>query len=205
MLDSILQKYDCDKSSKGHYYYTEYEKHLEPIREESIKILEIGIFKGTSLRALHEYLPNAQIYGIDVFTRVPAKDIDILEKDRIHWLKADSTSITLDSKIQKEWGDIQFDVIIDDGLHTPEANKKTFQHLINRLAANGVYYVEDAWPIDIMSSQEMKTPWIQKHSEDLNILKMNDFLTTIEKYNVERIDLRKKSKRPDSYIFKITK
>lgn len=205
MLDSLCQKYGCDKSSKGHYYYTEYEKHLEPIREEPINILEVGIFKGTSIAAFHDYLPNAQIYGVDVFTRVAAKDIDALKRDRVHWLKADSTKVDLESKIQDQWGDIKFDVIIDDGLHTPEANMLTFNNLIDRLKDDGVFYVEDAWPLDIMSAAELNHQWIKKNQDLYTILKMNQFLSAIEKYNVERIDLRKKSKRPDSYIFKVTK
>lgn len=205
MLDSLFQKYDCDKSSKGHHYYLEYEKHLEPMREEKINILEIGIFKGTSMSAFHDYLPNAEIYGIDVFTRVPPEKINVLERDRIHWLKADSTSFSFTHKVTEKWPDVKFDVIIDDGLHFPEANQKTFDSLISLLKDNGVFYVEDAWPLDIMTMSELKHPWVLKHQDEYNIFKMTNFLTSVEKYNVERIDLRKKSKKPDSYIFKVTK
>ena len=205
MLDSIFQKYDCDKSSKGHHYYLEYEKFLEPQREEKLNILEVGIFKGTSMAAFHDYLPNAEIYGIDVFTRVPPENIEALTRDRIHWMKADSTSFSLAGKIEKQWPGIKFDMIIDDGLHFPEANQKTFDNLIHLLKDDGVFYVEDAWPLDIMTMKELKHQWILKYQDEYNIFKMTKFLTSVEKYNVERVDLRKKSGKPDSYIFKVTK
>ena len=205
MLDKLFKKYNCDKSTNGHHYVTEYESHLAPLKNEPINILEIGVWKGESTSAFHEYLPNAQIYGVDIFTRVPVKDIPILKKDRVHWLEADSTSPNVYEKIKENWPDVKFDVIVDDGLHTPEANKKTFENFIDFLKDDGVYYVEDAWPLDIMTSEELTHYWIVKYSNDYNMMQMLPFLNCIEKYNVKRIDLRKKSGKPDSYIFKITK
>lgn len=204
MLNKLFMKYKCDKSTKHHHYVTEYESHLAPIKEDPINILEIGVWKGTSLSAFHEYLPNANVYGVDVFTRVSPDDVPILKEDRVHWMKADSTKKEVKEKVLEKWPGIKFDVIIDDGLHTPEANQKTFENFIEFLKDDGVYYIEDAWPIDIMTSKELKHNWILKNEDKYNMLKMLPFLNTIEKYNVERIDLRKTSKLPDSYIFKIT-
>jgi hypothetical protein len=44
MLKELFNKYDCDKSKK-HHYDTVYQPEFEPLQNESINILEIGVFK----------------------------------------------------------------------------------------------------------------------------------------------------------------
>jgi 23S rRNA U2552 (ribose-2'-O)-methylase RlmE/FtsJ len=205
MLDKLFKKYNCDKSTLQHNYVKEYEAHLLSLREKEINILEIGIWKGTSLEAFHDYLPNAQIYGVDIFTRVSEKDVPVLKRDRVHWMKADSTQENLTKKIIQHFGDIKFDVIIDDGLHTPEANLKTFNNFFPLLKEDGVYYVEDAWPIDILTTKEMENKWLKDRPEKYNMFKFMPFLSEIKKHNVTRLDFRKMSNQDDSYIFKIEK
>lgn len=204
-LNDLFKKYNCDKSEDKHGYVKEYQKCLEPLREKEINVLEVGVWKGTSVSALHDYLPKAEIYGLDIFTRVPVEDVPVLKRDRVQWLKADSTSKNIQASIKEKWRDVKFDVIIDDGLHTPEANAKTFENLIPFLKDDGVFYIEDVWPLDIMTEQEWKHSWISKNKGKYNMNKWKVFEKAIEGYNVERIDLRKESNMPDSYIFKITK
>ena len=108
-------------------------------------------------------------------------------------------------KIKKEWGDIKFDFMIDDGLHTPEANALTFQNFSPFLKESGIYYVEDAWPLDIMTMDEMSLDWIKDRSDRYNMLKMNTFFSAIKDFKHERFDLRKDKGIPDSYIFRMQK
>jgi len=210
-LSEIFKKYNCDKgkipNEKGiaHHYYIEYEKEMSKRRNDPIKILEVGVWKGTSHSSWYEYFPNAEIYGIDVFTRVPVNDIPILEKERVHHIKGSSTSPKITDQVKEKWGDIKFDFIIDDGLHNPDANRLTFNHLIEYLADDGIFYIEDAWPIHIMTEKQMEHSWIKRNTNEYNILKMYDFMDAIKNYKVEEVDLRKISNRPDSYIFKVRK
>jgi hypothetical protein len=203
MLKDIFRKYRCDK--KDHMYYEVYEKWFENKKNEPLNILEIGIFKGVSMDAWREYLPNANIFGIDVFTRLKPEEVPALKKDRVHWLKSDSTKNSVQSAIKEKWGDVIFDVIIDDGLHTPEANANTFENLIPLLKDDGVFYIEDIWPLDIMTDQEWKHSWMARNKAKYNMDKWKVFENALVGYNVERIDLRKESAIPDSYIFKVTK
>ena len=211
-LSEIFNKHNCDKGSspngKGiaHHYYVEYEKEMSKRRYDPIKILEVGVWKGTSHMSWHEYFPNAEIYGIDTFGRIAEKNIPILEKERVHHIKGSSIVPEIGDQVKEKWGtDIRFDFIIDDGLHFPEANELTFRHLIEHLSDDGIFYIEDAWPIHIMSDKEIQHNWIRKNTNEYNILKMYKFINTISEYNVEEIDLRKVSGHPDSYIFKVTK
>lgn len=202
MLEELFNKYGCDKAKK-HLYHTVYEKEFDTLRNEAINILEVGVFRGDSIRAWLDYFPNATIYGIDVFKRVVPNDIDILQHERVKWLKADSTNIAVRSQIKKQWPRIRFDIIIDDGLHTPDANAKTLHNLFPLLKKNGKYYVEDVWPIDIMTMDEMNHYWIQKHPDRYNILEMNKFTREIEGKDIKRFDLRPFSNEPDSYIIRV--
>jgi len=203
-LRKLFDKYKCDKSSK-HGYEAVYQPEFEPIREEKINVLEIGIFKGASTAAFLEYMPNATFYGIDIFTRMNPNDVDVLNHDRVNWLKGDSTSIGIGEQVRKKWGDVKFDIVIDDGLHTPEANGISFRNLSPFLSDTGAYYIEDVFPLDIMTMKESNHPWIKQNSQDLNILKFEMFLKELEGWNIEKFDLRKKSKQPESYIYKMTK
>ena len=186
-------------------YYEVYERHLEPIKEQPIRILEVGIFKGTSMESWYEYLPNADLYGIDIFTRLEPKDVPILNKDRVHWIKADSMNKSIQDEIVETWGGVKFDVIIDDGLHTPEANARTFENLIPFLKDDGAFFIEDVWPLDIMTNVEWKHAWLKQRTEKYNMNKWKIFEKAIQGYKVKQHDLRKFSGKQDSYIYEIRK
>ena len=203
MLKKIFAKNKCDKNE--HMYYEVYEPYLEPMKEQPIQILEVGIFKGTSLKSWHEYLPNADLYGIDIFTRLKPEDVPILKKDRVHWIQADSMVNSIQDKIIETWGDVKFDVIIDDGLHTPEANAKTFENLMPFLKDDGVFFIEDVWPLDIMTGSEWKHTWLKQRPEKYNMNKWKLFEKAIQVYKVKQHDLRKFSGKQDSYIYEIRK
>ena len=202
MLKELFNKYGCDKAKK-HHYHTVYQPEFESLQNESINILEIGVFKGESASAWIDFFPNATVYGLDIFVRVSAEDIPILQHPRVKWLKGDSTHPSVSGAIQKAWPDVQFDIIIDDGLHTPEANAQTFKNLFPFVKSTGSYYVEDVWPLDIASQKDLQHYWLQKSPDIYNMLKMNMFLNQIDDKQVERFDLRKLSGQGDSYIIKV--
>jgi hypothetical protein len=203
-LANLFNKYNCDKASK-HQYHTVYGPELEHLRNEPINILEVGVFKGASTRAWLDYFPNATIYGLDIFTRVDPKNIPVLDDPRVKWIRGDSTSLDIILKIRTEWPQVCFDVIIDDGLHTPRANANTLNNLIGLMKADGKYFIEDVWALSEMTSEELSNSWIQEHSQDLNILEEQYFLKALADKKSERYDLRYITKHPDSYIIKVTK
>ena len=57
-LGDLFNKYGTDKTKK-HQYDTIYEKYFEPIKNDQLNILEIGVDKGLSTLAFHEYFPHA--------------------------------------------------------------------------------------------------------------------------------------------------
>lgn len=202
MLEELFDKYGCDKSSK-HQYHTVYEELFESIREKPINILEIGVFRGASTQAWLKYFPNANLYCVDVFTRVDVSEIEVLKNPRVKWIKADSTAKDTGSKVAGEWKGVKFDIIIDDGLHTPRANADTFKNFFPLLKSDGMYIIEDVFPLDRMTPKELAHPWIRLNSSVYNRKEFDYFLDAVKNETLEVFDLRSKTKEPDSYILKI--
>jgi predicted O-methyltransferase YrrM len=205
-LGNLFNKFKCDKTAK-HQYEKVYEPVLESLMNRKIKILEVGVFNGYSTEAFMQYLPLAEMYGLDIFTRTRAQDLPCYESDRADWIKASSIDPSIGRQIKSKWGNIKFDVIIDDGLHTPKANMQTFKNLAPFLADDGVYFIEDVFPMEIMTPKELAIDWIQRHPDRYNHLDNNMFLNALDKSDmkIKRHDQRKLTKQPDSYIVELRK
>jgi hypothetical protein len=126
-LLECFDKHGCDKGSGRHRYDRFYEPIFEPIRNQSIRLLEIGIFRGASIAAWLEYFPNAQIIGVDNFSRVPPGEIKALSDPRVSFYACDS----------------RFLAPIDDGSHDPAAQSATAYCYRPLLKHGGKYFVED--------------------------------------------------------------
>jgi hypothetical protein len=201
-LKQYFDKYRCDKGTLKHRYDRVYEPAFEAYDKE-FTLLEIGIFKGASIAATAQYAPSSSIVGIDTFQRIRPENIPALNLDNVGWVKCSS----LDAPPQ-EFLDLVppggFDIIIDDGLHTHDAQRQTFENFFPFLHDDGRYFIEDIWPFDVMSAQEKKHHWLVKHPDDWSDEKYELLLKAIEPYNVIKHDLRT-GHDPDTYILEIRK
>ncbi len=150
LLDQKFKEYGSDKSSK-HNYHLVYASviALRPVTG----LLEVGLGTnntkvasnmgtmgkpGASLRTFRDCLPQAKVFGADYDKGI------LFEEDRIQTFFVDQTkpetfdslSAAIDSKI---------DLIIDDGLHAPNANLATFIFALKKMESNdmGTFIVED--------------------------------------------------------------
>ena len=171
-MEKLFEKFGCEKI--WHSYSELYEVDFEPMRNDAINILEVGTFRGESINVWLEYFPNATIYTIDTFGRVAPEDLPMLQDSRVSYAKLDSTAPECYAHF-KSLGQT-FDFIIDDGLHTPEAQRLTFENLIE---FTNTYYVEDVWNLDKV---KMSHPWIKSHPDDFTLDKWNKLLDSINKY-----------------------
>ena len=94
---------------------------------------------GASLRAFRDYLPSAQIYGADVDRGI------LFDDERISTFFVDQTDLDSFSALSAAVP-AELDLIIDDGLHSPNANLATLVFGLNRLKVNGHFLVEDIRP-----------------------------------------------------------
>lgn len=204
MLQKIFKNYGCDKGDIKHFYHLLYEKDFESIRFEKLNILEIGVYKGSSLQSWLDYFPNANIFVIDTFDRVSEKELNhVLKNSRVKYLKHSSTDPLIKEKIR--FWNAKFDVILDDGLHTPLANLATFKNLFPFLKTTGSYYIEDVFPVHIMTEDELNFKWM-KIKENKNNWSLSNMLTLLEelkKYQVYFFDNRQFTNHQDSCIVKV--
>jgi hypothetical protein len=148
-LKYSLDKYGSDKATYHDYHYV-----YGPILKNPsavTAVLEIGLGTnneevisnigqagkpGASLRAFREFLPKARIYGADVDRRI------LFSEERIETFFADQTDLSSFDALGKNVG-ADFDLIIDDGLHSPNANIAVLVFAFNKLKRGGWFVVED--------------------------------------------------------------
>lgn len=163
-LCEIMGNCGSDKGSLNiehswHNYTTFYYSIFRDLRWKKLRIFELGLgtnnvnipsnmgeggTPGASLFGWQEFFFNSHIFGADI-------DTDILfNTDKIKTFFCDQTDPEI---IKKMWNepDLQdnFDIIIEDGLHTFNANVTFFENSIHKLKPNGYFIIED-----ILNSEE---------------------------------------------------
>ncbi len=200
-LQQIFDKYNCDKGSARHRYDRVYEPALNHLRNKKFSMLEIGIFKGSGLKAWLDFFPIVDLVGIDIFTRVKAKNIPVLNDSRVSWFECDSIEgVPLEFVEENK----KFDVIIDDGLHSHYAQRKTFENFIPFLKDDGVYFIEDVWPFDRMTAKQKQSNWILKHPDWFSDNDYKDLLNAVSTYNTVFHDIRA-GHSSDTFIIEVRK
>lgn len=127
-----------------HPYSVPYSLLFETMRNKPIKFLEVGVYKGASLYAWHEYFKNARLYGFD-------NDKSALEcihplKDLTLDLVDVSIDTELESALKKNTSDGElFDVILDDASHSPDHQKLLIPIAIKYLKQGGLLIIEDLY------------------------------------------------------------
>lgn len=137
-LDEFAIKTGTDKSSQCHNYCVKYEKYLSFKRDESIKILEIGIFNGSSLEMWKSFYPNSYVVGVDINSRCSVYE---QTTNNVFVEIGSQTDETFLINVIKKHG--PFDLIIDDGSHMQSHMIFSFNCLFKTLKPKGVYIVED--------------------------------------------------------------
>lgn len=151
----LRRMFDDSGSDKGssHEYSYLYAIILGSLRSNNpIKILEIGLgtnnvdtpsnmgssgTPGASLRAFREFDKRIECVGLDVDSRV------LFEEERISTGVVDQMDLDSWKSIPERLLQAKFDLVIDDGLHSPTANLNTIISTKGLLSERGVIVVED--------------------------------------------------------------
>lgn len=160
-LTDIANLAGTDKGTIGpsedwpaHNYTDVYGAYLEPWRDREVTILEVGLGVpgdawdariahgrneggGGSLRTWYDFFPRARIHGVDIN---PAPHLD---NDRITTHVMDQGDPEAIAAFLDSLGDVDFDLIVDDGSHRPDHQQITFGCLFPRLRPGGLYLIED--------------------------------------------------------------
>ena len=186
-LCEIMGRHKSDKGhvnirNSWHNYTTFYYSIFKDMRTHPLRIFELGLgtnnvsissnmgpegTPGASLRGWKEFFANSQIFGADI-------DRDILfEEDRINTFYCDQTD---PDSIADMWNMPElrddFDIIVEDGLHTPDAAACFFENSIHKLKSGGYYIIEDINSdfIDIFTAKV--DGWKQKYPASFQIIRI---------------------------------
>ena len=132
-LSWLAAVYGSDKGATAHRYGELYERHLSDTRGTTTKVLEIGVYKGGSLKMWRDYFPGAEVIGLDI------EQITV-DGPRIRVLQGDQSDPELLARVHALG---PFDLIIDDGSHFAEHIAASFTGLYSAVKPGGWYVIED--------------------------------------------------------------
>ena len=167
IFDETLETPLCEimgrnKSDKGasnimtswHNYTTFYYSIFKNLKNEKLRIFELGL--GTNNVSIPSNMgsngrPGASLYGwAEFFTNsfIAGDDIDnniLFNTEKIKTFYCDQTNPDVIKKMWNNNNDLSedFDIIVEDGLHTFKANVCFFENSIHKLKPNGYYIIED--------------------------------------------------------------
>lgn len=157
-LCEIMGRNGSDKGNKdlarSHNYTTVYYKLFKNLKQEPLNIFELGLGTnnvdvpsnmgqngrpGASLYGWAEFFPKSKVYGGEIDKRV------LFNTERIKTFYCDQTNAEV---ISEMWNNdtlrnLEFDIIIEDGLHQHKAQICFFRNSIHKLKPGGYYIIED--------------------------------------------------------------
>ena len=157
-LCEIMGRHKSDKGhinimDSHHNYTTFYYSIFKDLCQKKLRVFEFGLGTnnvnvpsnmgangrpGASLYGWSEFFPNAEIFGADIDTNI------LFDADKIKTFYCDQTNPHI---IKYLWNEPtlqdNFDIIIEDGLHTFNANVCFFENSIHKLKPNGYFIIED--------------------------------------------------------------
>jgi hypothetical protein len=146
-LEELAFKYRTDKSAKYicpsmHGYTLTYDPILSPFREDTIRLLEVGVCMettkgGHSIRMWYDYFQNASIFAFDIV------DMSSLENDRVKFFRGDQSIREDFQSMYKSFGSEEFDFIVEDGSHQHAHQMISFASLFKYVKSDGIYFLED--------------------------------------------------------------
>ncbi len=153
-LCRIMMQQGSDKGVGWHNYTTFYTALFADRMESTRVIFEVGLgtnntdvesnmgeegVPGASLRGWRDFFPAAAIYGADIDRRI------LFQDDRIKTFFVDQTLPATFDTLWNEIPELRIDLFIDDGLHTFEAARTTFDKSVHQMRPGGLYIIEDVW------------------------------------------------------------
>lgn len=144
-----------------------------------LKLLEIGIQGGGSLKTWRDYFDYGTIVGID------NDESTLYQDDRIYTFLMDQADAEAMKKLIADWG--PFDIVVDDGGHHSTAQMVSFALLFPH--TNYIYCIED-----LDTSYPEMFPAFSEKGKDTIVMFLKRIVddAVLGRTDVERIDFRKR-------------
>jgi len=178
-FNTILESAQTDKGTYHSYIQNYYTNIFSNIRNEDIKILEIGVLDGKSIKFWNDWFINAEIIGMDINTKSKP------------FIDANGYTVLWEDAYTKQgvsnFEDNYFDFIIDDGPHTLASQLYSSVKYFSKLKIGGLLIIEDIFDFNYV--EEIKENIESNFSSD--------------EYEFKCYDLRKAKGRFDDVIIEI--
>jgi hypothetical protein len=162
-----------------HDYINSYYGNEFVDRNKKIKLVEIGIACGSSIKLWRDWFTNAEIFGFDI-NLCGNNKVEIEGTTLIYQDAYISESVNM-------FEDESLDYVIDDGPHNLQSQKDTIMLYLPKLKKGGKIIIEDVG-------------YIEWGSEFIKLIKEN-----LLDVNYKLFDLRENKGRYDDIIFELTK
>ena len=154
-LDEIAICHQTDRASvftrtygKPHDYARHYDKLFTPLRDQPVKLLEIGSASGEGIKMWRQYFahPDTHIFGVDAVKDTCAFNTP----GQLHSVGLGTFTFAHGDQgkpdfwerfISQHWGD--FDIVLDDGSHINTDIIVSFIALWQHVKPGGFYAIED--------------------------------------------------------------
>jgi hypothetical protein len=140
-LFQIWKKQHTARAHKWAHYFEAYHAIFAHRRAQAMRILEIGVYKGASLRLWKQYFddPECVLVGIDIHPSCAQFDSP---RENVHVRIGSQADAAFLDAVTREFG--PFDIIMDDGSHHTSHMIASFNHLFaSALKDDGIYLAED--------------------------------------------------------------
>ena len=135
-MDALALRHGTDKGSQRHDFARVYDGFLSEWRDRPVRVLELGVYEGASLRMWRDYFPQGEIHGVDIKRQAVEH-----AGERIHVHVGDQKDPELLDRILAQSGPL--DLVVDDGSHRYPEQRGSLMHLWPHVKAGGVYVMED--------------------------------------------------------------
>lgn len=150
-LKELFDGHGSDKAT-NHNYHLLYAWIIANLGNEVLQVMEIGLGTnntdtpsnmgefgrpGASLRAWRDYSDKCEVIGLDIDDRV------LFTEERIRTYQLDQTNNYSWEMVSRSVESNSVNLLIDDGLHSPEANLKSLIHGPRYISKGGFLVIED--------------------------------------------------------------
>ena len=137
-----------DQATKPREIWEAFQPHLQRFRDLPVRVLELGVARGTSVKTLATYFHRGQILGVDK----SVEGVDVAGYPNVTLRECDQRDLRRLAGVCNEFAPHGFDIIVDDASHIGTYTMACYRLLFPVVRPGGLYFVED-WGTGYMDQE----------------------------------------------------
>jgi hypothetical protein len=129
---------NADDTAKPLVLYAIYDRYFGEFSGQPIKMLELGVYTGESLKVWASYFPQGTIIGLDLM-----ESPDFSGYPNIVFKRGDQTDSDRLKEICLTYAADGLDIVLDDASHIGQHSAASYKALFPHLKPGGLYIIED--------------------------------------------------------------